>query len=268
MTWQELGDGVWVRRFASLDLNIGVVAGGEGLLVIDTRAGPGQARELKDDIRRLSSQPVRFVVNTHHHWDHTFGNQEFRDSPIWGHRRCAEQLVTNGPAMKAFVGSIAQEMGERVGAVEIVPPDRLFDTSTTVLIGDRAVELRFLGRGHTDNDIVALVPDAGVLFAGDLLENDAPPNFGDSFPMDWPHTAAELLDLVTGPVVPGHGSVADRDFVEAQVADLVMVSRLARQRHEAGIAARYAAHQGGPFPPATLAEAFERAYAQLDTRLL
>ena len=79
-------------------------------------------------------------------------------------------------------------------AVVLDPPDRTFaDVGDHQIPGGRAVELTYLGRGHTDNDIVVRVPDANVLFAGDLLENDATPYFGDGFPMDWPATAEALV---------------------------------------------------------------------------
>ena len=95
----------------------------------------------------------------------------------------------------------------------------------TLDLGDRRVDLRFLGRGHTDHDVVALVPDASVLFAGDLVEEGAPPSFGDAFPLDWPATLGQLLDLAgEGPVVPGHGEVVDRDFVAGQLGDVAFLA--------------------------------------------
>src|SRR4029078_9610842 len=88
-------------------------------------------------------------------------------------------------------------------------------------LGDRDLQLSYLGRGHTDNDIVIDVPDSGVLFAGDLLEHDAAPNYGDAFPRDWATTVSErLLPLVRNAVVPGHGGVGDRPVVAGQGAGL------------------------------------------------
>ena len=98
----------------------------------------------------------------------------------------------------------------------IDPPDQVFDDAATIEVGGRPVELRFLGRGHTDHDAVVVVPGAAVLFAGDLLEADAVPYFGDGFPLDWPATAAALVALVDGVVVPGHGDHGGREFAEDQ----------------------------------------------------
>ena len=102
----------------------------------------------------------------------------------------------------AEVPEIAAELAE----VVLDPPDRTFPEQATICLDDgREVELRYLGRGHTDNDIVLRIDGADVLCAGDLLENGATPSFGDGYPMDWPATAEALLALVGARtvVVPG-----------------------------------------------------------------
>ena len=98
----------------------------------------------------------------------------------------------------------------------IDPPDRVFAEPATIEVGGRPVDLRYLGRGHTDHDIVISVPDADVVFAGDLIEGGAVPFFNDGYPLDWPATAAALAELVTGIVVPGHGDHAGRAFATEQ----------------------------------------------------
>jgi glyoxylase-like metal-dependent hydrolase (beta-lactamase superfamily II) len=128
-------------------------------------------------------------------------------------------------------------------------------------VGGRTVDLRYLGRGHTDSDIVVLVPDAGVLFAGDLLENPAPPYFGDGYPLDWPDTAAATLALVTGRVAPGHGEVADRGFVEGALDEFRLVASLGRAVG-AGELSLEAAVGKGPYGVEGSREPIERAAAQ------
>src|SRR5439155_572095 len=80
-----------------------------------------------------------------------------------------------------------------VREVVIDPPERTFEERATIEVGDRVVELSYHGRAHTDGDIAIVIPDADVLFAGDLLEEGAPPSFGDSFPLEWPATVEQLL---------------------------------------------------------------------------
>ena len=90
--WTEVGDRVFVRRYAFFDQDIGAILTADGPVVIDTRSTPAQARAILDDLRALTAQPVAAVIDTHHHFDHSFGNRQFRPAPIWGHLRCAERI--------------------------------------------------------------------------------------------------------------------------------------------------------------------------------
>ena len=260
--WLEVGDRVFTRRYRFYDQQIGVVLGdGEGL-VIDTRTTSGHAQELIADIARLTPFPVRLVVDTHWHADHVFGNHDFRPATIWGHERCRSRLIENGEEQRASLLSVFPDLADDVASLVIDPPERTFAETAALDVGGRAVELSYLGRGHTDADIVIVVPDVGVLFAGDLLENDAVPYFGDGYPIEWPATVERLLGLVAGPVVPGHGSIGDRAFVERQLGELEAVVAAAR-RLQAGEIDRAVALAAMPYDPASSIEPLDRALAQL-----
>lgn len=260
--WQEIGDRVWVRRYAPLDQTIGVIGGASGLVVVDTRASHRLADELRDDLRQLPGDVVA-VVNTHGHWDHVFGNARFRATPIWGHLRCAAMILEHGEEQRArLLEAYPAEVSDQFREVELVPPTDLFEEAATLDLGDRQVELRYLGRGHTDNDIVVLVPDASVLFAGDLLENAPAPGFGDSFPIAWAATGSALLDLVEGVVAPGHGDAFDRAFAERQVAELGALADLAREVAD-GVIGRDEAVRRSPFPAEPTTEGLDRAAREL-----
>jgi glyoxylase-like metal-dependent hydrolase (beta-lactamase superfamily II) len=226
--WREIADRVFVRRYPFFDQGIGAILGDDEVLLVDTRSSAAQARELRADLRRLTASPWR-VVNTHHHFDHAFGNAVFRPAETWGQERCAERLRSEGAATLARVARDIPDLAAELAETVVDPPDRTFAVRADLLVGGRPVELLHLGRGHTDNDIVVLVPDAGVLFAGDLVEQGAPPSFGDAYPLDWPATLGHLLDRVGGPVVPGHGDVVERDFVAAQLAEIALVAERARR---------------------------------------
>ncbi len=253
--WQEVGDRVFRYRYDAFDLNVGAVVGDDEILVIDTRGWRTQAEELRRDLRRLRPLPWRHVVNTHAHFDHCFGNELFREAAIWGHERCAENLRTRGEEQRANTiawlersgaGRASAGAGE-LAAVEIVPPDRLVGERASLVVGGRRVELRHLGRGHTDNDLVVVVPDAEVVFAGDLVEEGAPPSYGDAFPLEWPATAARLLEIPAAAVVPGHGDVVDHAFVRAQGEELTAMADLCR-RVRLGELSPEAALAQAPFP--------------------
>jgi glyoxylase-like metal-dependent hydrolase (beta-lactamase superfamily II) len=271
--WTEVGDRVLVRRYAFYDQDIACVLGADAALLVDTRSTAAQAREILDDMRDLGSPRVGIVVNTHGHYDHAFGNAVFRPAPVWGHERCRSMLLRFGESQRARAAAEVPVLAAGLAETVIDPPDHLFAETATLDIGGREVRLAYLGRGHTDNDIVVSIPDADVVCAGDLVENGATPWFGDGFPLDWPATAERLLAM-TGPatvVVPGHGEPAGRTFVDGQLAGFRAVVAAARRVHageldvEAAMAAACEATDaaGTPWPAEAIREPIERALAQL-----
>jgi glyoxylase-like metal-dependent hydrolase (beta-lactamase superfamily II) len=231
MLWQEVADRVFTRRYRFFDQQIGVVLSGPEVLLVDTRSTPAQAREIATDLRELTRQPVSLVVDTHWHFDHSFGNSVFRPASIWGHARTVDRMRERGRATIERIAAGIPEIAADIREVTIDPPDRTFEEHTTIELADRVVELRYLGRAHTDTDVVVSVPDANLLFAGDLVEGQAPPSFGDSYPLEWPDAVERMLELVAGAVVPGHGDVAGRPFVEEQLAGFRALAALARRIH-------------------------------------
>lgn len=257
----EVADGIYALRYAFFDQTIGLVVGDGACLVIDTRTTYEQARELQQDIRRITSHPW-IVLNTHHHFDHTFGNAVFRAAQMWGHERCARTLLEDGEEMRRRVALELPELAKDLESVEIVPPTTTFADATTIHVGTRPVDVRYLGRGHTDNDVVAVVPDESVVFAGDLVEQGAPPSFGDSFPLEWPETDQRLLAFASGPVVPGHGEVVDASFVRAQAAEIAEGARRSSDAFIAGVPPHVACRDL-PYSEPTARDLVERTYAQL-----
>lgn len=215
--WQEVGDGIFRRRYPSLDLNIGAILCGDSVVVVDSRANHRQADELRAELRALSELPVSTVIDTHYHWDHTFGNARFPEARIVGHARCRSALAERGASMKAeLLASDYMSEANRPDfeAVVVTPPEFTFEEDMSLEIGGRHIELRHLGLGHTDSDVVVAIDD--VVFAGDLVEEGADPYFGDGFPIAWVNTLDRMILSLRGPVVPGHGDVVDADYVRDQ----------------------------------------------------
>lgn len=268
--WTEIADRCWVARYAEWDVNVGVVAGADGLLVVDTRGTHRQGERLRDEIRQLDPRPVRWVVNTHQHFDHTFGNIAFDDVTIYAH----EAAATGLEAAAERVWRLCHEDGPddplnaEVIATPLRHPDTTFSSVTVIELGDRYVELLHPGRGHTDGDAVIRVPGADVVFAGDLVEESAPPSFGpDCFPLEWPETL-ELATQVMGDetvVVPGHGMPVDRAYVMDQRGDVGEVATAITGMVQAGVSVDDAIAQlpqaDLPWDPALLHDAVRRGYA-------
>ncbi len=270
--FHEVADRVWVARYDWFDVNITLVGGERGLLVVDTHGSGEAGRVVVDDIRALGAGDVVGVVNTHWHWDHTFGNHSLRaaygDVPITAHETAAEELAAGADAVKQrFADDPDDPHREDVLATEIVLPDDLFSSSRVLDLGDRTVELVHPGRGHTAGDLVVRVGDADVVLAGDLVEESAPPWLGrDCWPMEWPLTLDLVLNLLTPAtvVVPGHGTPVDRGFVEQQRDVLGVIAETIRDLASRGVPAQDAlASAEWPWDPALLADAVRRGYEQL-----
>jgi glyoxylase-like metal-dependent hydrolase (beta-lactamase superfamily II) len=276
VAFTEVADRIWVARYDWFDVNVTLVGGDRGLLVVDTHASGPAARGVIDDVRRLGVGEVVGLVNTHEHFDHTFGNAEFRAAygvlPIHAHEIAAERTVSAGERIKGLYDDEPDDPHrEEVQATEIVAADHTFSSAVALDLGDRMVELVHPGRGHTSGDLVVRVPDADVMLAGDLVEEstlrNAVPGFGDDcYPMDWPLSLDIVLGLTTSSsiVVPGHGAPVDRDFVEEQRNAIGIVAETIRDLAGRGVPESQALDAAEwPYPREELASAVRRGYEQL-----
>lgn len=265
----EVAERVFVLRYPVLDVNATLVVGDGAALLVDTLSSPRQATQLRDAVESVTRAPLT-LVNTHHHFDHTFGNATF-GAPAWAHVRCAALLREHGEGLRHAAAEAFPDLAAELADVTLSPPAHDVHLSADLDIGGRRVLLRHPGRGHTDNDIAVLVPDAGVTVAGDLVEVGTPPSFEDSWPLEWAATLAELMSLSAAEgadtvFVPGHGPPTGAYYVKAQHADLARLEWLCRDGHADDapmdeVAAR------SPFGAEASRAAVRRAYADLDGKL-
>jgi glyoxylase-like metal-dependent hydrolase (beta-lactamase superfamily II) len=204
-------------------------------LVIDSFFTVDVARALVGEIRRLTPKPIRYVVNTHYHADHTGGDQVLREAGaiIIAHRNVRGWVRVNN--INLFGDRITPELKARVEALPL--PDLTTDKDLTIWLGSRKVVVKTV-LGHTGGDLIVSVPDAKALFAGDMLWRKVPPNLIDGSVKEWAATAADFAhmpDAAQLHYVPGHGDVADVKDVEDFRSYLLDLQRLVAEGQKAGL---------------------------------
>jgi glyoxylase-like metal-dependent hydrolase (beta-lactamase superfamily II) len=236
---------------ATVNGNSVFIINDDDVVVVDTTLTPGTAKEELAALRKLTSKPVKFVINTHWHDDHIMGNQVYRDAfpsvEFIAHTATREYLPTTGlsnrknamseqgyPGFIAFLKQQLQEnkslsggpmddeerattasdikiaeryMAENPG-VEIVLPTITLESRLTLHRGNRVIDIRYLGRGHTSGDIVVHLPNEGIVITGDLVIWPVPyVGNPQSHPGDWSTTLEKLIALNAATIIPGHGPV-------------------------------------------------------------
>jgi glyoxylase-like metal-dependent hydrolase (beta-lactamase superfamily II) len=229
----QIGPGVYAA--ISGESNAGFIIGDDAVLVVDSFFEPDTAKALLGEIRKITPKPVRYVVNTHYHMDHVAGDQVFKDAGaiIVTHRNVrawmrAENLHMFGAVPDpAFKARITQR-------IEQLPlPDLVTESPITVWLGARRIDIR-PAEGHTGGDLVVGVPDAKVLFCGDMLWR-MPPNIVDGKVSAWIATARsfeQLPDAASMAFVPGHGDMAtvkDVAIFRGYLTDLMSLTTAGRR---------------------------------------
>jgi glyoxylase-like metal-dependent hydrolase (beta-lactamase superfamily II) len=220
-TLEQLADGVFAYT-AQGDPNVGAIVGTDGVLAIEARATPSMARKWIDVVRsEVSRLPFGDLVLTHYHAVRTLGASAFDARRILAHDNTRALIEERG--MEDWASEQGR-MPRLFAGAETIPgltrPTDTFADAMTLDLGNRRVELRYLGRGHTSGDLVVWLPDERILFAGDLVEAQAAPYMGDSYPGEWSSTT---LDRVAGlgarQLVGGRGPVVRDQAVRTAIED-------------------------------------------------
>jgi glyoxylase-like metal-dependent hydrolase (beta-lactamase superfamily II) len=226
--------------------NAGFVIGDDGVLIFDTFSTPAAIEELIGEIQKLTKLPIKFAVNSHYHLDHTGGNQVLaeRGVPIIGHDNLTQWQTTKNKRFLPSLEDLQKRRADAAKQLSETPADqtdkrtnferqiRRFDalmviklTNPTMTFGSGSLHLHLGKReiilstfpGHTGGDVIGFVPDASVVFTGDLGWSKTLPNLVDATVNDWIPTLDKILNQYpAAKFIPGHGNVAEvvdiRDF--------------------------------------------------------
>jgi cyclase len=228
--------------------NAGLVVDGDATLLVDTLFDLKLTAEMLATMRAAvpAAAAIGTVVNTHANGDHCWGNQLVRDAEIVGSRACAEEMGGLPPSLLAALAANPPDgpAGEMIGrmwapfdfeGIEIVPPTTTFDGELTLRVGDRELHLIEVGPAHTEGDVIAHLPDAGVVYTGDILFNGGHPIVWAGPVANWIAACDRIVALDPPVVVPGHGSVCGTAEVATQADYFRFLLAEAGARAEAGM---------------------------------
>ena len=260
---KKVGEGVWMAVAApayKVNCNTAIIEDGDGVMVVDTHSKPSAARVIVDMLRELTPKPVRYVVNTHFHWDHWHGNEVYpaaypgaeivsnqitREAMvkkglkrIQDHvrgvpaeiARLREELVSAPPARRDRLEAdlrLARAYLAEVTALKPALPTLAFERTMTLYRRDREIQLLHLGRAHTEGDVFAYLPREKIVITGDAVIGWTP-YMGDGYPEDWAGTLDRLAQLDFTHIIMGHGEVVGREWLatfRAYVHDMVAAVR-------------------------------------------
>lgn len=217
--------GIYAITTDPATLNSYLIVGTSRALLVDTGSGPRQAARILEAARAVTRLPIS-VLNTHDHWDHFFGNARMKAEGIdefLASERFAQDQAASAWLQLAEVPATDEPDLPTDPTELIVEPTRIVGNGDTIDLGGTVATVREYS-GHTESDIVLQVSD--VLIVGDLIEEGAPPQFGDDAqPSAWAQTLRDLLAIDGISVYcPGHGQPVDRAFVQAQAEDVAAVA--------------------------------------------
>lgn len=255
----ELRPGIWRAVAEPAGVNIGLIVGSAGALVVDTGSSPAQGAQIRAAAEAVTGVELRGAVVSHSHFDHYYGLAAFDDLTTYGHETLIAAL--DAPSVREEVAGLGFSQDR------LRPPNKPLALARMVDLGDRHVEIVHFGRGHTAGDLVVIVPDAQLIFTGDLLEQSAPPAMGpDCFLKEWPAAVDGILGLVGEEtvLVPGHGEPVDRVFAFTQRAQISAVYGQVEHLIGRGVRVEDALSAGDwPFDDDTITAVLPIAYAQL-----
>ena len=265
---RKITDGVHVAVAApayKVNCNTAIIESDDGVMVVDTHSKPSAARVIVQEVRALTARPVRYVVNTHFHWDHWHGNEVYpaaypnaeivtnqitreamakkglkriqdhvRQMPVEIAKIRADLAASTNVDQRARLQDdlkLAEAYQAEVGALKPALPTMAFERTMTLYRCDREIQLLYLGRAHTEGDVFVYLPKEKVVITGDAVIGWTP-FMGDGYPEDWVGTLDRLAELDWTHLIMGHGEPAGRDWLKTfrgYVHDMV-----AAVREEAG----------------------------------
>ena len=264
---EEVSPGVYayIQLDGSWGLNnTGFITGSESVSVVDTCFTEARTRAFLQAIKSVTDLPLRTLVNTHHHGDHTHGNYLVSDASIIGHELCRQTVIDTGlHALHPLFPNVTW------GDLELAPPFITFNDRLDLYVDDLKLELHFMGPAHTTNDVVVWLPERKLLFTGDLVFNQGTPFVAMGSIAGSLVALDRLREFGAETIVPGHGSVCGPDVMDGIGDYLRFIQDTAKAAFDSGLTPLQAAQQtvlgrfAGWHDTERIAGNLHRAYSEL-----
>ncbi|MBI5848869.1 MAG: MBL fold metallo-hydrolase [Nitrospirae bacterium] len=227
---------------SSFGANAGIIIGKDGIVVVDTLISSKEAQRFIRDIRAVSDKPIKYVVNTHEHLDHSLGNADFirLGAVVVSHTNGRK----NAEAAAATILLKAKSYGltdELLAGTTVAMASLTFNNRMEIDLGDRKVELIFTGASHTDGSLLMYVPDTKTLFAGDILFTDVHPYMGDGQIKGWTGVLDDISAMDVVSIIPGHGPLSTKKDLQEMKQYLLTFERIGRELSAQGKDAKFIA---------------------------
>jgi cyclase len=214
----------------SFGANAGIIIGKNGIVVVDTMISSKEAKRFIRDIRTISRKPIRYVVNTHYHFDHVFGNSEFA--------KLGAVIIAQENDKKAMISS-AKETLKNIGKYGFTSKDMKGTTPAypvltygdrmTIDIGGQLIELIHARHSHTDGDTLVYLPGKKIIFAGDILFTNYHPFLGEGNIEEWAKELDDIKSMDVEKIIPGHGPLSGKKDLDDMKEYILMFDKKAKE---------------------------------------
>lgn len=215
---------------SSFGANAGIIIGRDGIVVVDTLISAKDAKRFIRDIRGVSRKPIKYVINTHYHLDHVFGNSEFA--------KLGAVIIAQGNDKKAMENS-AEETFKNISEYGLTPKDMkatklaypvlTYDNKMEIDIGDQKIELIHARYSHTEGDTLVYLSDKKVLFTGDVLFTDYHPFLAEGNIEEWVKELDDIKSMDVKQIIPGHGPLSEKNDLDDMKAYILMFDQKAKE---------------------------------------
>ncbi|OGW73111.1 MAG: MBL fold metallo-hydrolase, partial [Nitrospirae bacterium RIFOXYB2_FULL_43_5] len=214
----------------SYGANAGIIIGKDGIVVIDTLISAKEARRFIRDIRAISKKPIKYVINTHYHLDHTFGNSEFAKlgAVIISHINDSNNLKAQGETALKNAKNYGLSKEDMKGT-KIAYPALSFNDRMEIALGDQRIDLIYTGHSHTDGSITVYLPDKKILFSGDILFTGYHPFIGDGSIGEWVKALDHIMTMNVEKIIPGHGPLSNKKDIQDMKDYLIAFDKKAKE---------------------------------------